>query len=56
MSEKKKMSHKLKGLPDWNAVDWNLWDFATIFHKGNNFCNFLFAFPHTKPLLKDGLL
>ena len=27
-------------------------DLAPIFHKGDNFCDFLFAFLHTNPLLK----
>ena len=31
-------------------------DFATIFHKVDNFCGFLFAFLHTARLLKKGLL
>ena len=27
-------------------------DFATILHKGDKFCDYLFAFLHTKPLLQ----
>ena len=30
--------------------------FSTIFYKGDNFCDFLYTFLHTKPLLKRGLL
>ena len=30
--------------------------FSAIFHKGDNFCDFLFAFLSTNPLLKRGLL
>ena len=29
---------------------------AAILYKGDNFCGFLFAFLHTNPLLKLGLL
>ena len=32
------------------------WDSAAIFHKGDNFCDFLFAFLRINPLLKKGLL
>ena len=28
------------------------WDRETIFYNVDNFCNFLFAFPHIKVLLK----
>ena len=31
-------------------------DFAAIFHKGNNFCDFLIAFLHISRPLKRGLL
>ena len=31
-------------------------DLAAIFHKGDNFCDFLFVLLYTNPLLKRGLL
>ena len=31
-------------------------DFKTVLYKGENLCDFLFAFLHTKHLLKMGLL
>ena len=34
----------------------HLVDFRTVFQKGDNFNDYLFAFLHTKPLLKRGLL
>ena len=33
-----------------------IWKFFTIFDKGGNFCDFLFAVLYTNPLLEKGLL
>ena len=44
MNEFKQLSN-VKGLDTFGK-------FSSIFHKEDNFCDFLFAFKHIKPLLK----
>ena len=44
------------GVGAGGVVDWiHLVDVPLFFYKGVNFCDFLFAFLHTNPLLKRGL-
>ena len=47
--------HPIKKVMFLRGLD-TLERFSIIFHKGDNFCNFLFTFLHTRPLLKRGLL
>ena len=46
----------LQTFPAFKGTDYVWLFFSTIFYQGGNYCDFLFVFLHTKPLLKRGLL